>query len=146
MNYCRLLFLLLIVPVHPVSSVSPASFLNEDQSMVMSCPQESPSAQMSSGQKSHISKRDQKDLLRAERRIERLHKYKASKRGQKLLGGINDPVDKWFWFWIIGWGTGLLLSILTGGALAGGGIGIIWFSLFVLGSISLIIWLLKKFR
>ena len=57
---------------------------------------------------------------------------------------FNDPVEKWFWFWILGWGAGLVLSALIWSVLPGG----LWFlaSLaWAFGTVSLIIWLIKKF-
>jgi hypothetical protein len=51
------------------------------------------------------------------------------------------------WFWIFGWAAGLLLSIVGVAAALGGGFGIFWLlgSLcWLFGTISLIIWLLKK--
>ena len=84
-------------------------------------------------------------------------KTKVQKFVKKLaqLGGLGDPVDKWFWFWIIGWGAALLLSIIggvvaVGGAFTGGfGFGAILILLGYLaglfGTVSLIVWLVKKF-
>ena len=87
---------------------------------------------------------------------------KIEKKLEKLMGKIEkkfaknqaevgeadvdfeDPVDKWMWFWIFGWGAGLVLTILGSAA----GIGIIvglgtiaW----VFGTVALILWLVKKF-
>lgn len=73
----------------------------------------------------------------------------------KAIGGLGDPVDKWFWFWVIGWGAAIVLSIIAaavvvGGAFTGGfGIGAILYLIAYLaglfGSVSLIVWLVKKF-
>jgi hypothetical protein len=89
--------------------------------------------------------KDEQKLLRNERRIEKFQKFMASKRGQKLIDGMNDPVDRWFWYWVLGWGIGIFLTILAGGAFTTGAIGILWFGLFVGGSISLVVWLVKRF-
>jgi hypothetical protein len=71
---------------------------------------------------------------------------------------LQDPVNKWMWFWIFGWGAGLLLFIIGGvvavggaasGSGAGFGVGAIFSLLGVLcslfGTVSLVIWLVKKF-
>lgn len=50
---------------------------------------------------------------------------------------FSDPVEKWFWFWIFGWGLGLIVLFLP----------VLWYLsslLFLFGTISLIIWLIKK--
>lgn len=68
-----------------------------------------------------------------------------AKDGAKV--DFQDPVNKWMWFWIFGWAAGLLLSIVGVAAALGGGFGIFWLlgSLcWLFGTISLIIWLLKK--
>lgn len=95
-----------------------------------------------------ILRKEEKKMARMERRMERLEKFMNSKLGQKLLGGLSDPVDKWFWFWIIGWGAGIVLSILAAATVTGGGFGALWLlaSLaWLAGSIALIVWLVQKF-
>jgi hypothetical protein len=89
--------------------------------------------------------KEEKILQRFERRMERFQYFTHSQKGQKRLGGFSDSVDRWFWFWVIGWGAGILLSILAGGVFTSGVIGILWFTLFVAGSVSLVMWLVKKF-
>ena len=92
--------------------------------------------------------KEEKKQVRMERRIERVEKFMQSKMGQKLLGGLDDPVDKWFWFWIIGWGAGIVLTIIASAALASGTFGVLWllaYLAWLAGSVSLIIWLVKKF-
>lgn len=98
--------------------------------------------------------RQQKRMLRKQnrmqKRMERLQRF-MEKRGVDF----SDPVDKWMWFWIFGWGAGLLLTILapilfvSTGSLTGlGAAGIIWLlaSLaYLFGTVSLVIWLVKKF-
>ena len=68
---------------------------------------------------------------------------------KKYDAGIDfqDPVNKWMWFWIFGWGAGLLLSILGAATLFSGG-GILWilsYLCWLFGTVSLVIWLVKKF-
>ncbi len=92
-----------------------------------------------------------KKELRQQKRME-----KRLKKMQKKGIDFSDPVDKWMWYWIFGWGTALLLSIIgtfvfagTYTLGAGFGIGGILFLLSSLaglfGSVSLVIWLIKKF-
>lgn len=70
------------------------------------------------------------------------------------IGGLGDPVDKWFWFWIIGWGAGILLTalfpiIFFSGGLSGVSIGWLFILLgslaWIFGTVSLVVWLIKKF-
>ncbi len=70
-------------------------------------------------------------------------KKKANKIIKKIaeIGGINDPVDKWFWYWIIGWGGAIVLSAINTSWL---------FSLLIslaviFGTVSLIVWLIRKY-
>ncbi len=64
---------------------------------------------------------------------------------------LQDPVNKWMWFWILGWGAGLVLTIIAAATVASGSVGS--FGLvyglaslaFLFGTISLIVWLVKKF-
>ena len=95
-----------------------------------------------------VLQKEEKKQIRMERRMERVEKFMSSKLGQKLLGGLDDPVDKWFWFWIIGWGAGIVLTIIASAALASGTFGVLWllaYLAWLAGSVSLIIWLVKKF-
>lgn len=92
--------------------------------------------------------KEEKQQVRMEKRMARVEKFMNSKMGQKLLGGLDDPVDKFFWFWIIGWGAGIVLSILAAATLTGGGFGVLWLLAtlaYLAGSVSLIVWLVKKF-
>jgi hypothetical protein len=54
-------------------------------------------------------------------------------------------VDKWFWIWAIAWGAGILITVISGASIASGFLGIFWLSLFIIGSVALVIWLIKKF-
>lgn len=49
---------------------------------------------------------------------------------------FKDPVNKWMWFWIFGWGIGLIFLFIPG-------IWIISWLFFLFGTISLIVWIIK---
>ena len=97
------------------------------------------------------AKKLEKKQKRTERRMAKLQKFMKSKKGQKMLGGLDDPVDKWFWFWIFGWGAAIVLAVLVpllflSGGLGGAALLTLLISLVGLfGTVSLIIWLVKKF-
>jgi hypothetical protein len=98
----------------------------------------------------HSSRQELRNLQKEENRYQKLeNKFKkiyASKQSRHHpINGFSDPVDKWFWIWAIGWGVGILITIISGASIASGFLGILWFSLFIIGSIALIIWLIKKF-
>ncbi len=95
-----------------------------------------------------LTKKEQKKLKKLQKRLD-----KMQAKGQDV--DFSDPVQKWMWFWIFGWSAAILLSIIgavvaVGGALSGGfGIGAIlvllgWLA-GLFGTVSLIIWLVKKF-
>ena len=90
-------------------------------------------------------KAGEKKQLRMERRMARLEKFMNTKMGQKLLEGLNDPVDRFFWYWIIAWGIGLILILLAAGTSGFGVIGVLATLAWLAGSVSLIVWLVKKF-
>lgn len=104
-------------------------------------------------QQTKAEKKLAKKQKRAERKMAKLQKFMASKKGQKMLGGLDDPVDKWFWYWLIAWGASLLLSIIFWAAASGGGlftggwviIGLLTTLLWIGGLVALVIWLVKKF-
>jgi hypothetical protein len=83
----------------------------------------------------------EKQQYKAEKRVAWFSKVinkKMAKSQNKALGGLDDPIDKWFWFAIIGWGAAILLtfSIST------------WYlsSLFWLaGTVCAVLWIVKKF-
>jgi hypothetical protein len=92
-----------------------------------------------------LSKKD----LKTQKRLERMQK-KMTKKGMDV--DFSDPVQKWLWFAIFGWGIGIVLTILASvlfTATLGGGWGaaaILWlvaYLAYLFGSISFIIWLVK---
>ena len=100
-------------------------------------------------------KKLEKQRKSTEKKMAKFQKFMKSKKGQKMLGGLDDPIDKYFWYWVIGWGAAIVLSILaaaiaTGGAFSGG-FGIAWILALIgwlaglAGTVALVIWLIKKF-
>ncbi len=83
--------------------------------------------------------------VRIENHLSRLQKKLKARNARHPLGGISDPVDEWFWIWVISWGLGILLTIIFAGAMAGAALGILWLLAFGIGSVSLVLWLVKKF-
>ena len=96
-----------------------------------------------------------KKQLRQQKKLRKIQKRmkKMQAKGQDV--DFSDPVDKWMWFWIFGWGAAIVLSIVAsaivvGTAFTGGfGFGALLFLVAWLaglfGTVSLIIWLVKKF-
>lgn len=82
---------------------------------------------------------------RMEQRIERIQK-KLEKYGVDF----SDPVNKWMWYWIFAWGAAIVVSILAWGILSStvsgfGILGLLSSLLWLAGTVSLVIWLVKKF-
>jgi hypothetical protein len=88
-------------------------------------------------------KREENRYTQFEKKFNKL--YQRQKSGHHSISNIHDPVDKWFWVWVLGWGAGILITIISGASIASGFLGILWLSLFMIGSIALVIWLIKKF-
>ncbi|MEP6647607.1 MAG: hypothetical protein ABJC12_11020 [Saprospiraceae bacterium] len=88
-----------------------------------------------------ILKKNESRLYRFENIMHRL----STKKSRHSKGLFSDPVNKWFWIWLVTWGFGALVLVVSSGGVASPAIGIIWLLAFAIGSISLIIWLLKKF-
>jgi hypothetical protein len=88
---------------------------------------------------------EEKRWSRLEKRLTKIND-RLSHSNQQRIEGLSDTTDRWFWLWTFGWGTGLLLTLLSGGAITSGFLGIVWMIGFGFGSASLIIWLLKRFQ
>ena len=73
-----------------------------------------------------------KKEFKAEKRLAKLEKWL-----KKINVDLTHPVDKWMWFWILGWGASILFSIAGVFPLAG--------LLGLAGTICLIIWLIKLY-
>ena len=91
----------------------------------------------------------QKNELKKEFKMQkRLSKFE--KFFKKAGIDLQDPVNKWMWFWIFGWGAAIVLSIIGAIAITSLSTGFgIWYLLASLcglfGSVSLVIWIVKKF-
>jgi len=103
-----------------------------------------PESVMTSFELKKLQKEESK-LLMIGKRLDRLQKIFLEK-SEKRIGGFKDPVDRWFWIWTGSWGLGLLLTLILGGSASGATLGLIWLAAFGLGSIALILWLVKRFR
>ncbi|MEM1218657.1 MAG: hypothetical protein AAGH79_07085 [Bacteroidota bacterium] len=100
------------------------------------------------------TKKEMKRQARLEKRIAKFEK-KLAKKGMTMEDvDFSDPVQKWLWFALFGWGAGIVLSILATILFAsllttgGFGLGAVFWLLaslcYAFGSISFIVWLIKK--
>lgn len=100
-----------------------------------------------------MTKKESRELKKQERKAERLQKRiaKFQKKMEKRKARGGDDTKKWMKFWLLGWGLGLLLPIVglligTSGGFGIAGVLILLGSLaWLFGTISLIVWLVKKF-
>jgi hypothetical protein len=99
-----------------------------------------------------------KKEFNTQKKLNKIERFFA-KRGVDF----SDPVKKWLWFWVFGWAAALVLIIIagvvvvgtastvaSGGTTTGGGFGVAGI-LYLLGwlcglfgTISLIVWFIKK--
>ena len=93
-----------------------------------------------------------KKEFNTQKKMNKIERFFA-KKGMDL----SDPVKKWLWYWVIGWGAGLVLYIIAGVVAAAavsttattglGLAGILWLVgglAWLFGTISLIVWFIKK--
>ncbi len=102
-----------------------------------------------------MSKKESRELKKQERKAERLQKRiaKFEKKMEKRRARGKDDASKWMKFWLLGWGAAIVLPIIAVAVIgtSGGGFGLAGVLLLVgalagtFGTISLIIWLVKKF-
>ena len=93
------------------------------------------------------------DQMKANKKAFQMQKREAKATHLFAKRGIDlqDPVNKWMWYWIFGWGAGIVLSILATATISTGSVGsfgVLWLlaSLcWLFGTVSLIVWLVKKF-
>ncbi len=100
-----------------------------------------------------LTKSEAKAIAKAEKQ-----QAKAQKRAammQKMMAknyaknGVDfkDPVNKWLWFAVFGWGAGIVLSLLASATVTGG-FGFFWLLAtlaYLFGTVSFVLWLIKKF-
>ena len=87
----------------------------------------------------------EKKQVRTQKRIALEQKYLAKKMAKKAID-FKDPVNKWLWFGVFGWGAGLVLWIIAAGVSSGFGlIGVLASLAWLFGTVSFVIWLVKKF-
>jgi hypothetical protein len=89
--------------------------------------------------KQELSKRMEKKLAKLERKIEKKLAKKLEK-GQAI--DFNDPVDKWMWFWLLGWAAGFVLYSM--GWFIAAPFWYLGYLCMLAGTACLIVWLLKK--
>ena len=92
---------------------------------------------------SFLSAKATKKQARLEKRIAKMQKRAAA---QDI--DFSDDTQKWMWFWIFGWALAAVLPIV--GLIIGGVGGVAIFSVLagllgLFGTVSLVIWLVKKF-
>ncbi len=95
------------------------------------------------------------DQMKAHKKAFQMQKREAKATHLFAKRGIDlqDPVNKWMWYWILGWGAAIVLSIIAvatvtasvGGATSFGILYLLASLLGLFGTISLIVWLVKKF-
>ena len=82
------------------------------------------------------AKKFEEKLGKLSAKIEKKFAKKQAKVGDAGVD-FSDPVDKWMWFWIFGWGLAILLGLV--------GLGTLGWIVGVAGTVALILWLVKKF-
>lgn len=92
----------------------------------------------------------EKKQVRTQKRIAVVQKFLAKNMAKKAVD-FKDPVNKWLWFGVFGWGAGLVLwiiaaSVVSGGGFLGGGfLGLLASLAWLFGTVAFVIWLVKKF-
>ena len=85
------------------------------------------------------SKLDKKKAAKLDKKLQKLERKIDKKIAKAEAEGVDfqDPVEKWFWFWIFGWGIAIILGIIGLGTFA---------TIFaVAGFVALVLWLVNKF-
>jgi hypothetical protein len=85
-----------------------------------------------------MEKKAIKHQKKLQRRAKVFNMIASSPIAAKALGGLNDPVDKFFWYWVIGWGASIVLGAIPGGWL------VAWIP-FLAGAAFGILWIIKKY-
>lgn len=107
-----------------------------------------------SKKEAHMAKQMERAQKRMERMMARVERIVARKGTAPAQGGIDlqDPVKKWMWFWILGWGGALVLHIISRVVLVGtygtgfgiaALLGLLGSLLGLFGTVSLVMWIIK---
>jgi len=86
-----------------------------------------------------VDKQTKKQLKRQERFEKRMAKFQA--KMEKKGVDFSDPVDKWLWFAIFGWGAAIVLTILSYAIAI---FALLSWLAWSFGGVSFIVWLIKK--
>jgi ABC-type multidrug transport system fused ATPase/permease subunit len=97
---------------------------------------------LSKAEAKSIQKLERKEF-RTQKRLAMVQRFMAKKMAKKAID-FQDPVNKWLGFGVFGWGAGLLLWIIAGSVFSGG-IGLLASLCWLFGTVSFVIWLVKKF-
>lgn len=95
-----------------------------------------------------LTKKELRKQKRAAKKQKRFEKRMAKVKDFMEKKGVDftDPVDKWLWFAIFGWGAAILLSIIL--SIAPWGFWTVGWLISIVGlaaTVCFVIWLLKKF-
>lgn len=78
----------------------------------------------------------EKKQIRMEKRMNKLMKFMEKRAAKKELGGLDDPIDKWLWYAIIGAGVAIIFSFIFWPVST-----IFW----IASIVALVLWIIKKF-
>jgi len=102
-----------------------------------------------------MTKKEIREIKKQERKADRLEKriVKFEKKMAKRQARGKDDASKWMKFWLLGWGAAIVLPVIAIAAIGTGGTGFGLAGVLLLlgalagtfGTVSLIIWLVKKF-
>lgn len=121
--------------VNTVKNLVPGNGIEQQISLVKS-------NALSKAEAKSIQKLERKEF-KAQKRLAMVQRFMAKKMAHKAID-FQDPVNKWLWFGVFGWGAGLLLWIIAGSVFSGG-IGLLASLCWLFGTVAFVIWLVKKF-
>ena len=80
----------------------------------------------------------EKKQIRSEKRMAKFNALLNKYMSKRALGGLDDPIDKWLWFAIIGAAAAIIFTVIPG----------LWWlgTIFWIGSlVMLVLWIIKKY-
>ena len=78
----------------------------------------------------------EKKQIKMEKRMAKMNALLQKFMGKKALGGLDDPIDKWLWFAIIGAGVAIIFSFFLWELSV-----VFW----IASIVFLILWIIKKY-